>query len=432
MIEKLTNEQQALIPIVRDEWINRTLSDHYDREGVERGIKWLYRGAKLVEPRIVHLDSPLGCQIAANVWGQLDTETVHIGVVPHIVRSNVQNEVQSNVQNEVRGEVWDKVWKNVSDAARETVQRHIEAEVWDNVWADVKREVWENVLFVVGNNVWAVVSNRVGDTVSYKVGDNAWAEVKREVRNKVWENVRVNVRENVEGEVERETGNMNFTHYTPSWCSAMGDAGFMAWADYYFRSGIIKPEPGWLDYVEFGRANPSYLVLLKGVAFVSRGPKAVRRNEAGQLHSDQAPAIEWHDGYKMWCLDGSTYTHDVWEKIVTQTATMEDVQRIENADARAIAMRYLRPDRLLKACNAKLISTGVKGTRLYEVPNFMDTGRTEYLMLMTCPSTGREFVEGVHPDIGAQGDADLAQASAWVDEDGNPLCLEDYLTMVEA
>lgn len=85
-----------------------------------------------------------------------------------------------------------------------------------------------------------------------------------------------------------------------------------------------------------------------------------------------------------------------------------------NADQRAVAVQMLRPDRLLKQVNAKLIHTGIKGTELYEVPNFMDTGDTEYCMKMEHPSIkGKFYIEWVEPKIGEQKDADLAQAVAF-------------------
>jgi hypothetical protein len=66
---------------------------------------------------------------------------------------------------------------------------------------------------------------------------------------------------------------------------------------------------------------------------------------------------------------------------------------------------------------------------LYEVPNFLDTNETEYCMVMQDGSTDRVFLEWVEPSIGRQSNADLAQASGWIDSNGNPIPEEDYLAL---
>lgn len=64
MIEKLTPEQEALIPIVRDEWIKRLSSGAaVDKEACTAGVNWLYTFSQLAVPRIIFTDSPLAAQL---------------------------------------------------------------------------------------------------------------------------------------------------------------------------------------------------------------------------------------------------------------------------------------------------------------------------------------------------------------------------------
>ena len=155
-------------------------------------------------------------------------------------------------------------------------------------------------------------------------------------------------------------------------------------------------------------------ILAKSEAHLVRKPKRIVRNAGGRLHYDHDKAIEWHDGVGYYYLNGIQFDEKTWKKIVDQEITLKDLGKIENADQRAVAVQMLRADRLLKQVNAKLINTGIKGTGLYEVPNFMDTGDTEYCMKMEHPSIkGKFYIEWVHPDIGKMKDADLAQAKAF-------------------
>ena len=156
----------------------------------------------------------------------------------------------------------------------------------------------------------------------------------------------------------------------------------------------------------------------KDFVMVCERPKEIHRFD-GRLHYDHGPAIAW-EGYELFFLHGVRFEKDLYWKVVNQEITIDDIlQNIPNADQRSVALVMANPQKFLEQANAKLVSAGVKPTRakeptkLYEVPNFMDTGETEFAMTMFCPSTGRPFLEWVPPEIGRQHDADLAQASAF-------------------
>ena len=58
-IEKLTEEQKALMPVVRDKWIDRALSGEYDFAAIEKGVEWLY--SKIIQkptPPIITCSCP--------------------------------------------------------------------------------------------------------------------------------------------------------------------------------------------------------------------------------------------------------------------------------------------------------------------------------------------------------------------------------------
>ena len=100
--ETLTKEEAALIPVVRDEWINRLdKCPKLDRAACIEGILWLYKFSKLKEPIVMGVKSPLAAQFAA-----------------HILKANV------------RANVWDNVWANVA--------ANVAANVWDNVWGKIE------------------------------------------------------------------------------------------------------------------------------------------------------------------------------------------------------------------------------------------------------------------------------------------------------
>jgi len=172
----------------------------------------------------------------------------------------------------------------------------------------------------------------------------------------------------------------------------------------------------------------------ENVCFVSEKPIRATFSEQNVLSYDHGPAQEYADGYGIYMLDGVRLTKEEWQKIVNQEFTLGSLAKAGmGADKSAVAMKYLRPDRLLEGMGAKLIHTGIKGTELYRVDEFtyhVSGGSklhdTEYCMKMKHPSLDTFYIEWVDPKIGAHGDADLCQANAF----GIPL--EDYLLAVEA
>src|SRR3990167_3392206 len=75
MLEKLSPEQEALIPIISDKWINLSLNGpklEHSKELMD-GINWIYKKAKLKKnPLIIISDSPYSSQIIANLLYKTD------------------------------------------------------------------------------------------------------------------------------------------------------------------------------------------------------------------------------------------------------------------------------------------------------------------------------------------------------------------------
>ena len=141
-LDKLTDEQSAQLPRIRDEWIAHGLScATANRDVAVEGVNAAYRAAGLEPPRIVvWLDSPL-----AGVYGA------------HMVQQLLKNATN-------RAQVGDQVWAQVG------------AQVWAQVGAQVWAQVWAQVGAQVGAQVWAQVGDQVGDQVWDQVHKSAWGQ----------------------------------------------------------------------------------------------------------------------------------------------------------------------------------------------------------------------------------------------------------------
>ena len=64
MLEKLTKKQEEMIPIVRQEWLDRFFKyDKTPQESIYTFVDYLYNLAGIKPPVKIILDSPLGIQV---------------------------------------------------------------------------------------------------------------------------------------------------------------------------------------------------------------------------------------------------------------------------------------------------------------------------------------------------------------------------------
>ena len=64
-LESLTPEQEAQIPVFRQKWIDKFYNNNgvIDKENAVKQIHWLYKHCEQKEPKVMFMDSPLGCQL---------------------------------------------------------------------------------------------------------------------------------------------------------------------------------------------------------------------------------------------------------------------------------------------------------------------------------------------------------------------------------
>ena len=101
MLEELSIEQEAKMLEVRDFWKDYIFSckNSINKEQAKIGIDFIYRLAKLKQPKIIYVDSPMGCQIA-NMYlkGYLKV---------------LKQQLPASVGDSVRDSVWDSVRASV-------------------------------------------------------------------------------------------------------------------------------------------------------------------------------------------------------------------------------------------------------------------------------------------------------------------------------
>ena len=110
----LTEEEQKLMEVVREEWINHFNSLYFDEEKCIKLVNKLYEIGRLPHPKIIMLDSPLALQIACNLQNQVKSQVWT--QVKSQVRSRVESQVKSQVWSRVESQVWSQVGRYYLEA----------------------------------------------------------------------------------------------------------------------------------------------------------------------------------------------------------------------------------------------------------------------------------------------------------------------------
>lgn len=165
-------------------------------------------------------------------------------------------------------------------------------------------------------------------------------------------------------------------------------------------------------------AGLGYLAVVDTEIVVARRPALRLLDTAAvdglpRFHHDAGPAVEFADGTGLHFLEGIYFQPWLHRAIVDGALTMRYVRDMPSWEGRVAAYPSMPPAALLDGLHARLLDVGRKGTRLYRIDDLPDHEDPVWYIVMTDPSTGRDYGEFVPPEIGVHRSADAAQAAAW-------------------
>jgi hypothetical protein len=113
MLDKLTPQQELLIPQYREKWLKNFFNsgDELDIEAFKKGITFIYSLVSLKDPVKVYVDSPLGLQYACQMLKKIKMSDQVPDQVWGQVSDQVLGQVLGQVRDQVRGQVWGQVGK---------------------------------------------------------------------------------------------------------------------------------------------------------------------------------------------------------------------------------------------------------------------------------------------------------------------------------
>ena len=394
MLDKLTSKQEAMLPKYLKEWTD--LSTPLDRDKATEWVRWLYEEAKLKEPMVIFVSSPLACQYAIPIVNE------YLKLVGQEKReTQVGNQVRAQVGNQVRNQVWTQV----------------EAQVGNQVWNQVWNQVGDQVRAQVGNQVW----DQVRDQVRNQVEAQVWSQVWDQVGNQVGTQVRNQVRDQVWNQVGEEKLSLySFANYGSIW-----DYGWCSFYSFFKDIGIVQHE-SFKEFLKIKQTGIYDMIQLDGLCVVCEMPKHIHRDELNRLHCEDGYAIKWDDGYAL------SYWHGIKvpDKLThfPEEINQEDIKKESNAEIRRCYQEALGDDRYAELLGVVTLekTTDRSGRELLlketRDPDPSINEKIKYIVVSDT-STERQYYLCVPPEI-----TSARQGLAWTGFKGS---WEEYNPIVE-
>lgn len=353
-ISELTQEQENLMIEVRNEWIKKIeCPNDLTVKKVKPHIEWLYEFCGLKKPKIIVADSPFACRVA-------------VGLVSY---KNANEQIGYRVLNKIRKKIDSEILSNVEDDVKDDVKKHIASHVLKHVVMKLKERGsgWFSFSFR------KLISKTFSDSI-----DNGY------------------VYPCLSGDI---------SDY--AWCSS---------CDYLTRIGVVKNN-NFSRYLEYLNSGIFYSIQLESVNIVCGNPEHVDRDPAtGELHSEERKAVQWKDGLGLYFLRGVAFHEFLWKKVTSKTCDLKTILSIQNTEQRMAALslehnRLLLLNQMVQIDRQSMIQTNAD-LKSVEVEYILYKLRKEagifdednYFVFTTCPSTNRQYLEGVDPKVGEKGD----------------------------
>lgn len=126
MKTELTNEEKAIIPIIRDKWLSYLQTESTDAQ-IITAYQTLYELAGFEKPTVIFMDSPFAAQIAANnlqsatqIRSQIDDQIYdHIygpiyGQVHAPIRSQINTQIGSQINGKINNQIIAPIRKQIN------------------------------------------------------------------------------------------------------------------------------------------------------------------------------------------------------------------------------------------------------------------------------------------------------------------------------
>ena len=305
---RLTEDEQAMIAVVRDEWIAHGLAAApADRDEAVRGVYTVYQAAGLPEPQIVWLDSPLAGSLAA-----------HLLTSGRLVECVASAQVRQRLGELDPSAAGTPAW--IHTAQRTALP--FEHAIRDLASAEVQLEVQERLKVPVTKQVTV----RVHEQIARQLGEQRLRPADGGFGDTLWP-------ETPEGWDQFQRG----PHTRHKW-GGQYDAMNLAVYDFYHRVCGLSAPAG-LDGLLRVAVSAGWWWPFTNAVIITERPTTLHVDPQGDLHRADGPALVYPDGWSLYAWHGTLVPSWVITGPTPELIAAEPFEMVRHCALEAIADR---------------------------------------------------------------------------------------------
>jgi hypothetical protein len=352
VITKLTPEQEAKFPEYRERWIANGLStEPADFDRAETAVRAMYRVIGRDEPLIVlRMGSPFGA-----VLGGYVAHALLDGVVRQQVEQQIGQQIGQQTEQHVQQHLQQQIEQQIEQHVQQQVGRQARQHVWQQVGQHVEQHVWQHLQQQIEQHVWlSEVREKYGLSVYDYRGANLWA-------------------------------------------------GWGAYASFFIENGLIDTTTPAVSNFLLDKAIMESCGLVwfsTACAAISDRPLRINRDDAGQLHCENGPAMLYRDGWAIYAWHGVVIPGEWVEN--RETIDVEEILKETEADKRTAGLQCYGMARLKDRFGKLVHDSGCQTTGALWSMKLPGLRTKAYYLLAMCPRNG-EIFEAVMPTSNIDG-----------------------------
>ncbi|MEH1826576.1 MAG: DUF6745 domain-containing protein [Nostoc sp.] len=392
LIEKLTPEQEALIPVYREKWRAIALStERIDREKAAKAVKVAYAAFGFEEPDIIFCDSPYAAfsEIFLDRIDQLRQKFD----LSNIIKLNKSFRIRIKNQQQFHQPLPGIIGKQIN-----FYNKLINSPIFQGI-ADIT--TYDCLYWKLDSNGWddgyrlfyGCLMSELVIKINEELLNKPWRQVKNRIGQQLW----VSLKKRLESYIE----NIYFQCWQPNRKTTEASVH-----DFYFRALNFDYNVKRFQSYQSLITECGWIFALEKVAIICDRPLHLRFDNENRLHAEGEPAIEFTDGYSLYSYHGVTLP-EKYGKIHPQQWQSQWLLTEHNAELRRVLIQGIGYARICQELQAIELDNWQEYT-LLKIDADVDE-EPIYLLKMTCPSTSFIHALRVPPNMNS-----ARKAISWV------------------
>jgi hypothetical protein len=386
-IKDLSKEQWAKVPQYLNKWLGhgyRTRTT--DRKKAKSAINFLYVDMlKVTAPKfVIFLDSPMACQLAANLikntkWDKPQLHSQLRSQLYSQLDSQLDSQLYSQLSSQLRSQLRSQLDSQLYSQLRSQLDSQLDSQLRSQTHSQLSSQLYSQLHSQLRSQLYSQLRSQLHSQLVSQLHSQLDSQLRSQLHSQLHSQLGSQLR----------SQKLEYFGYAPSLWWWPGWTGFY---DYLLNEVFPDRKKEFTKFTELCShwTEAHYYLLFPEIAFVSDYPSQISVDTRGRLHHETTGALVYRDGYAIHSLNGIRVP--AWA-IETPKDDIKPKQILEltNTEQRMALMKHVGLSKFLKELKAKEIDSA-NGYRLFHLN--VEGEKIGPYLFMTCPSSGREFLEG--------------------------------------